>query len=60
MKQADLKHMFRKASKSVHASTIMISADSLCSVPSNSSVMKTPENTERTLMTLNQQMEISE
>jgi hypothetical protein len=44
-KQADLRDMFKKASKSVCSSTIAASPDLLCHAPSISSAIKTPENT---------------
>jgi hypothetical protein len=45
MKQADIRDMFKKASKSVCTSTIVVSPDPLSPTPSNSSATKTPENT---------------
>jgi hypothetical protein len=45
MKQADLRVMFKKASKSVCTSTVVVSPDPLLPTPSNSSATKTPENT---------------
>ena len=38
--------MFKKASKSVCTSTIVVFPDPLSPAPSNSSTMRTPENTE--------------
>lgn len=46
MKQADLRDMFEKASKSVCTSTVVLSPDTLSPTPSTSSVVKTPENAE--------------
>jgi hypothetical protein len=39
--------MFRKASKSVGTSTIVVSLDHFSATPSTSSSMKTPQNTEK-------------
>jgi len=39
--------MFKKASKSVYTSTIVLSPAPLSSTPSTSSVTKTPENTDK-------------
>jgi len=44
VKQADLRDMFKKASKSVCISMIVVSSESLSPTPSTSSAMKTPEN----------------
>lgn len=38
--------MFRKVSKRVFAVTFVVSPDALSHIPSNSSAVKTPENTE--------------
>ena len=46
MKQADLRGMFKKASKSVCISTTVTHSDPLSTKPSDSSPMKNPENTE--------------
>jgi hypothetical protein len=46
MKQADLRDMFKKVSKSVCTSTVVVCPDPLLPTPSTSSAMKTPENTE--------------
>jgi hypothetical protein len=46
MKQGDLRNMFKKASKNVCTPTVLVSCDPLSPAPSNSSAMKTPENTE--------------
>jgi hypothetical protein len=46
MKQAELMDMFKKASRSVCTSTVVVSPHSLSPTPSPSSAMKTPENTE--------------
>jgi hypothetical protein len=46
MKEADLRDMFRKASKSVCTSTVVVSPDHLSPTPSTSPAMKTPQNTE--------------
>jgi hypothetical protein len=46
VKQADLKDRFKKASKSVCTSTILVSLDPLISYSINFQAMKTPENTE--------------
>ena len=46
MKQTDVKDMFKKASKHVCTSTIVVCPDPLSPTPSKSSMMKTPENTE--------------
>ena len=51
MKQADLRDMFKKASKSVGTPADVISPDPLSPTPSASSPMKTPKNTAETLMT---------
>jgi len=45
MKQAAQRDMFKKASKSVHSSTVVVPPDPLSPTPSTSSVMKTPQNT---------------
>jgi len=37
--------MFKKVSKSVHTSTVVVAPDTLSPTPSTSLVMKTPENT---------------
>jgi len=37
--------MFKKASKTVHTSTVAVPPDTLSPTPSTSSVIKTPENT---------------
>jgi len=55
LKQADLTNMFKKASKSVHISTIVVSPDPL-SPTLTSSPMKKPWNIEEDTNTLNQQM----
>lgn len=47
MKQADLQDMFTKALRSVCTSTVVESPNSLSAIPSSSSGMKTPENTEQ-------------
>ena len=44
MKKTDLRDMFKKASKSVYISMIVVPPDSLSPTPSTSSAMKTPEN----------------
>jgi hypothetical protein len=49
MKQADLRAMFKKTSKSDCKSTTVVSPDPLSATPSNSSAMKTPEKTEEDL-----------
>ena len=46
MKQADLRDMFKKASKGVSTSTIMVPSDLISPSQSVSSVMKTSDNTE--------------
>jgi hypothetical protein len=46
VKQADLKEMFKKASKSVCISTVVLSPDPLSPASSTSSAVKTPESTE--------------
>jgi hypothetical protein len=46
MKRADLRDMFKKASKSVCASTVVVSPDPLSPTPSTSSAMKTSEKAE--------------
>ena len=38
--------MFRKCSKSVYRSVVLVSPDPLSLMPSSTSTMKTPENTE--------------
>jgi len=45
MKRAAQRDMFKKASKSVHTSTVVVPPDPLSPTPSTSSAMKTPENT---------------
>ena len=46
MKQADLRDIFKKVSKGVSTSNIMVSSDLMSPIQSVSSVMKTPDNTE--------------
>jgi hypothetical protein len=46
MKRANIREMFKEASKSVAISTNVISPDPLSPTPSASSATKTPENTE--------------
>jgi hypothetical protein len=46
MKQADPRNMFKKASKSVCISTIVVPRDLLSPTSSSSSGIKTPETTE--------------
>jgi len=46
MKQTHLRDMFKKVSKGVITSTIMVSSDLMSLIQSVSSVMKTPDNTE--------------
>jgi hypothetical protein len=47
MKQADFRDMFKKASKSVCTSNVVISLDPLSPTPSTSSSMKTPKHTNK-------------
>jgi hypothetical protein len=49
VKQADLREMLEKAFKNVCVSIFVVSLDPLSINPSNSSAMKTPENTEEDL-----------
>jgi hypothetical protein len=56
VKETDLREILRKASKNVCTSTVAVSPDHLSPAPSTSTAVKTPEHTERTLMTLNQQI----
>jgi len=53
VKQTDIRDVFKKATKGV---CIVVPSDPLFPAPSTSSPMNTPENTERILMTLNQQL----
>jgi hypothetical protein len=46
LKQADLRDMFKKASRCVCTSTIVLFLDPLSPTPSTNSVTKTAENTE--------------
>jgi len=46
MKQADLRNLSKKTSKSVCTSILMVSADLLYPTPSTSSAMKTPDDAE--------------
>jgi hypothetical protein len=46
MSQADPRDMLKIDSKSVCMLTVVVSPDTLSSTPSNSSAMKTPENTD--------------
>jgi hypothetical protein len=46
MKQADLRDMFKEASKSVCTSTIVVSPDRLSPTPSTAAVIKIPGHTE--------------
>jgi len=46
MKQADLRDMFKKASRNVCLSHTVVSHNSLSLIPLKSSALKTPENTE--------------
>jgi len=48
MKQADLRDIFKKVSKGISTSIIMVSSDLMSPTHSVSSVMKTPDNTEET------------
>jgi len=43
---ADLRDKFKKASKIVQTSSVVVCPDPLSSAPSTSSAMRTPENTE--------------
>jgi len=52
MKQADLRNMFKNASKSVCISTITVTPDPFSPIPPTSSAMKASETQKRTLMTL--------
>lgn len=47
MKEAVLRDMFKKASRSVWKSTVVESLNSLSAIPSSSLGVKTPENTEQ-------------
>jgi len=47
MKEAFVWDMFKKASRSVCTSTVVESFNSLSAIPSSSSGVKTPENTEQ-------------
>jgi len=58
MQQADPRDMYKHASTSVCISTIAVTPGPFLPNPSTSSAMKTSEEQKRTLMTLNQQMEI--
>jgi hypothetical protein len=49
MKQADLRDMFKKACKSVCASTTVVSPDPVSPITSTYSARRTPENTEENL-----------
>ena len=40
---ADLRDMFKKASKFVHTATVVVYADTLSPIPAASSAMKTPD-----------------
>jgi hypothetical protein len=44
VKQADLGDVFKKTSRSVCMSAVVISPDSLCYTPLTSSAVKTPDN----------------
>jgi hypothetical protein len=54
--QANFSDTFKKPYKCVCTSAAVVSPDLLSPTPSLSSAMKTPENTEEDLTTLNQQM----
>jgi len=56
MKLADLRGKFKKASKIVQTSSVVVYPDPLSPAPSTSSTMRTPENTEEDPDDLNQQM----
>jgi hypothetical protein len=56
LKWADLKDLFKKASKSVCMSAIVVSLDPLSHIPSTSSALKLQKTQKMILMTLNQQM----
>ena len=47
MKEAYHREIFKKASKCVYTSTVVVSPDPLSPTPRNSSLMKTPEDTEK-------------
>jgi len=47
MKQADHRDMFKKTSKSVYTSTVVVSPDPSSPTPRNSSPLKTPEDTKK-------------
>jgi len=47
LKQADIRNIFKKASKGVRIATIVLSHNALYPTPSPSSAMKTPENRRR-------------
>jgi hypothetical protein len=49
MKQTDVRDVPKKASKNVRTATILVCPDPLTSTLSNSSAIKTPENTEEEL-----------
>jgi hypothetical protein len=55
MKWADIKDLFKKASKSICTSVIVVSPDPLSHIPSTSSALKL-QKTQMILITLNQQM----
>jgi hypothetical protein len=56
IKQVDLMDMFKKASKCVCTSTILVSPDPLFPAPSTSAAMKATENIEEDPHNLNQQV----
>jgi hypothetical protein len=59
MKEAFLKDMSKKASRFVCTSTVVESSNSLSAIPSSSSGVKTPENTEQDPDVPEPSMEIS-
>ena len=56
MEQADLRDIFKKASKSACTPTIVAFPDHLSPTPSTSLAMDIPENIQETLINLNHQM----
>jgi hypothetical protein len=56
VKDADLRDMFKKATKDVCTSAVVVLPHCLSPTPSTSSTIKTPHKKEEVLMTSNQQM----
>ena len=54
--QLNARNMFKTAFKGICTSAFVVTPEPLSTAPSTSSAMKTPQNTEKGLITLNHQM----